>query len=169
MRHKHTPIVIGQRIGRWTVQRKTARREDGQGQWLCRCDCGTERVTTTGNLHSGDSNSCGCLRNERTRKGIKAALTTHGMSHSVEYRAWMMMRSRCSNRNIQAWQHYGARGIKVCPEWEVSFVAFYEYMGPRPSDRHSIDRIDVDGHYEPGNVRWAVPIQQRANQRRARK
>ena len=84
----------------------------------------------------------------------------HGMNKSPEHRAWVHMKQRCTNPNKREWPHYGGRGIKVCDEWMVSFTAFYEHLGPRPSDKHSVDRIDVNGNYEPGNVRWATQQEQ---------
>src|SRR5438132_13938080 len=90
---------------------------------------------------------------------------THGMRSSAEYAAWGSMKSRCSNPNHQQWDRYGGRGITVCVAW-VSFAAFYRDVGPRPSARHSLDRINNDGNYEPGNVRWTTADVQRRNQRR---
>jgi hypothetical protein len=89
----------------------------------------------------------------------------HGMNKSPEHRAWVHMRQRCSNQNRRDWPHYGGRGIKVCDAWAQSFLAFFADVGPKPSDRHSLDRINVDGHYEPSNVRWATQQQQVENTR----
>lgn len=89
----------------------------------------------------------------------------HGMNKSPEHRAWVHMRQRCTNPHKREYPHYGGRGIQVCREWMDSFIAFYSYMGPRPSEKHSIDRIDVNGHYEPGNVRWATHAEQITNTR----
>jgi hypothetical protein len=89
----------------------------------------------------------------------------HGMWQAPEYRIWSSAKQRCFNPASQNFQHYGGRGITMCPEWDASFEAFYAHIGPRPSELYSLDRIDVDGHYEPGNVRWATAAEQRANQR----
>ena len=89
----------------------------------------------------------------------------HGMNKSPEHRAWVHMKQRCSNPNKREWPHYGGRGISVYPDWEKSFSAFLSYVGPKPSPSHSLDRINVDGNYEPGNVRWATQQQQVENTR----
>ncbi len=89
--------------------------------------------------------------------------TKHGLSHTLEYAAWRAMRSRCTDPRNKRFYGYGGRGIRVCPEWDVSFVAFISDMGRRPSSQHSLDRIDNDGNYEPGNCRWATRKEQDAN------
>ena len=90
----------------------------------------------------------------------------HGMSRSPEYKAWQAMLDRCRNENNQRYDQYGGRGIVVCDEWAKSFEAFFEHVGKRPSDQHSIDRIKNDRGYEPGNIRWATPDVQIRNTRR---
>lgn len=89
----------------------------------------------------------------------------HGMTKTPEYLAWRHIRAHCFDSNNHAYKNYGARGISMCDEWSRSFVVFYEYVGPRPSSRHSINRIDNDGDYEPGNVEWASKHRQMINQR----
>lgn len=89
----------------------------------------------------------------------------HGMDRTPEHSAWVSMRQRCTNPKKREYKHYGGRGIKVCDEWAHSFLAFFAHVGERPSDKHSLDRIDVDGNYEPGNVRWATQQEQIDNTR----
>jgi hypothetical protein len=90
---------------------------------------------------------------------------THGMRNTAEYGVWARMITRCENPRRDKWEYYGGRGITVSPLWRHDFAAFYAEVGPRPSVIHSIDRIDNDRGYEPGNVRWATKREQRANQR----
>ena len=87
----------------------------------------------------------------------------HGMSGTPEYTTWNGMKRRCNNPSEDSWAHYGGRGVKIYGPWKKSFIEFYNYIGPKPSPGHSIDRIDNDGHYEPGNVRWATKEQQLSN------
>ena len=93
----------------------------------------------------------------------------HGHAGKPEYIAWCAMRKRCSNPGHPAYKHYGARGISVCDRWESDFPAFLADMGERTSPKHSLDRIDNDGNYEPGNCRWATKAEQMANRRNSRK
>ncbi len=152
--------LCGHRFGRWlVVSLVCVGRRRG---WLCRCDCGTERVVREDRLKSGRSLSCGCFHRE-----ISAGIfRTHGLSKRSEYRIWLGMRRRCSDKNHPSYKDYGARGIKVCQQWEKSFVAFYSDVGQRPTSDHSLDRIDSNKDYEPGNVRWAVKHEQVRNTRR---
>ena len=95
-------------------------------------------------------------------------VTTHGLSDLPEYSHWCSMKQRCHNPNNPKYPDYGARGIVVCEQWRHDFPAFYEHIGPKPSSEHSVDRIDNDKPYEPGNVRWATPTEQANNRRQAR-
>ena len=100
----------------------------------------------------------------RKRLSNTADYVTKAWPH--EYRAWINMRSRCNTPSSTGYETlYGGRGIRVCPEWEASFQRFLKDVGPRPSPRHSLDRIDGDGHYEPGNCRWATQVEQCRNLR----
>ncbi len=153
--------LTGQRFGRLLVLTYAGKGPSGRTHWLCRCDCGTEYHVISRSLLTGHTKSCGCLANELTR--IRS--TTHGMRHSPEYGIWCDVIKRCSNPN---YDYYAKRGITVCWRWRNSFATFIEDMGARPSAKHSIERIDNDGNYEPGNVRWATPKEQARNRRNNR-
>lgn len=150
---------VGERYGRWTVL-DVALGEDGKGRYVVRCDCGTERSVSGYTIRSGRSRSCGCLQRELAAERGR----THGLTGSPEYVSWSSMKARCLNPKNDNYSRYGGRGITVCNEWRDSFEAFLAAVGPKPSPHHTLDRIDVDGNYEPGNVRWATPAEQRANQ-----
>lgn len=137
----------------------------GHTRWNCKCDCETEITVRTTNLRSGNTKSCGCLHSEV----VTERNTTHGLSRTKEYHAWKAARDRCLNPNNAYYKDYGGRGITMHPEWQESFEAFLEHIGPCPSPELSIDHINNDGHYEPGNLRWATRKQQRASQRPKRK
>jgi hypothetical protein len=127
--------------------------------WLCLCQCGNKVRVRAGSLLGGHHRSCGCLQRERASEVKK----THGQSKSPEYKAWCQMRERCSNSSLDRWDHYGGRGIRVCDRWMNNFPAFFADLGPRPTPEHSLDRIDNDGNYEPGNCRWATRSEQQRN------
>jgi len=153
--------ITGARFGRLTVAGKGESRSK-QTSWDCLCDCGTSVNVLKHSLVSGATQSCGCFMRERAAERISARSTTHGCRHSPEYSVWSGIKRRCQNRNDASFSQYGGRGIEVR---FASFEAFLAEVGQRPSDAHSIDRIDPDGHYEPGNVRWATRSIQARNKR----
>jgi len=138
-------------------------RSDRQSRWRCQCDCGHAITTNTASLLSGRTRSCGCWHRE--------VVTTHGHTSgkhhraSQEYRAWTQLKTRCLNPKNNRYKDYGGRGITVCDAWRHDFMAFYNHIGPKPRRSHVIDRIDNNGHYEPGNVRWTTPRQSARNRR----
>lgn len=156
----------GVRQGHLTMIESTESNEYGQALWRCRCDCGSETVKSVVFLNNGGK--C-CSRACPLQGKFKHNATTR-TTRTKEYIAWVSMKQRCTNPNTRNYKHYGGRGIQVCAEWMDSFDAFLAYMGHAPEgNRISIDRIDNNGNYEPGNVRWATPYQQVMNRRNSRK
>lgn len=155
--------MIGRRFDRWTVVAFADQDDRCRRRWRCSCDCGTERAVWEQLLTSGRSRSCGCLQRERASANIKHGCARHNGRRS-EHRIWCQMRQRCASPKDKRFHDYGGRGIRVCPRWE-SFECFLEDVGQRPSGEHSLDRIDNDGNYEPGNVRWATRSEQQRNRR----
>jgi len=131
--------------------------------WRCECLCGASRVVRQGNLHSGHTQSCGCLAKEINR----ARRLTHGKTKSRTYRTWQHMRERCHDESCKSYKDYGGRGIAVCARWRESFEAFLADMGEAP-DGCSIERIDNSSGYEPANCRWATRLEQARNKRNTR-
>jgi hypothetical protein len=129
-------------------------------RWLCRCDCGAEVKVMSGHLNEANTTSCGCaLRDILIDRNAK-----HGGTGTPEHEVWRGIKERCSDQKSAAFKDYGGRGITLCERWQ-DFQLFLADMGPRPSADHSIDREDVNGHYEPGNCRWATPTEQSRNRR----
>lgn len=158
---------VGDRYGRLTVDGPADADVWGRRRWACTCACGAAAIVSEALLRNGMTQSCGCLRAEGIRRSRKTRDDCiHGMSKSREYRIWLAMKTRCYNPNDARYWNYGRRGIKVCDAWRSSFSAFYKDMGRCPSPKHSLDRIDVDGNYEPDNCRWATTAVQARNKRR---
>ena len=142
--------LAGQRFGRWLVLKRAASRNH-RTYWLCECDCGVKKIVYAASLKNGESKSCDCMK------------VKHGMSKTPEYVAWLGMRKRCYNVNDAGYVNYGGRGIEVYEPWRKDFAAFFAHIGKRPGPYYSLDRIDNDGHYAPGNLRWATKKEQTNN------
>lgn len=163
----HKINEMGNVYGRLTVIGEASKRGSETGSfWNCRCHCGSRVVVCGTQLRAGASKSCGCRRNDRN----KETKTTHGLSKHPLRNSWRHMMCRCYDKEHKNYNAYGGRGIEVCKEWcnLKSFVEWIEdNLGPRPKD-YSMDRMNNDGNYEPGNVRWASAKTQALNRRRKR-
>lgn len=158
--------ITGRRYGRLVVVRYIGKNGYIK-MWECRCECGQTKGVRYHHLLQGRVQSCGCLGTERRiAVHLKHGENRAGNNVSPEYRCWAAMKSRCSNPKQISFPNYGGRGIAVCERWQQSFEAFLADMGRKPTPKHSIDRIDNDGNYEPGNCRWATAKEQRSNQRK---
>jgi hypothetical protein len=171
--------LTGQRFGRLVAIEHAGRVVNKSGfrttLWRCKCDCGKESIVRYPLLVSGNTRSCGCLERENKERMVKLAQRVNRKSVSKDftgtlenhplYKTWKSMLMRCNNPNVRGYKHYGGRGIKVCDRWsgDLGFENFINDMGERPTLDHTLDRIDVNGNYEPSNCRWATTEQQMNN------
>lgn len=134
---------------------------------VCQCECGTCKVVATRSLKEGGTTSCGCRQMDKNTE----RLTKHGDYGSLEYQSWNGAKNRCCNKQNKGYPRYGGRGIQMCDRWldpENGYANFLADMGRRPSTKHSLDRIDVNGDYCPENCRWATITEQNRNTRAVR-
>lgn len=158
----HVKNLSGKKFGRLSVKHLSGFNKHGSAMWRCRCDCGNVGTFKGISLRNDDTKSCGCWKREEWLTRVTKHGGTSRRGPSPEYTAWMNMRQRCSKVGHKAYKHYGGRGIKVCLRWK-KFESFLEDMGHRPSQFHSLHRIENDRGYSPGNVKWSVSkIQQNA-------
>ena len=161
----------GKKFGRLYVLESAGSDSRGNQLWSCECECGNIITAKGYNLTGGVTHSCGCFKKEQLKKSI----TKHGHYYTRLRNVWNTMLQRCSNENTKAYKWYGARGIKVCAEWKNSFPAFREWALANGYDETAkrgdctIDRINVDGDYEPSNCRWTTMAEQQRNRRNNRK
>lgn len=152
--------LTGQRFERLFVVKEQGRNKQGKAMWLCKCDCGNEKVIYSNNLLSGNTLSCGCLHKEK----LSAISSTHKKCRTRLYKTWANMKSRCNNSKASNYAYYGDKGIGICNAWSTDFMGFYNWaIGNGYLDDLTIDRIEVDGNYEPSNCRWATMQEQDNN------
>jgi hypothetical protein len=157
--------LTGQRFGRWTVLRRVESSKWRATKWLCQCDCGNQSVVVGTSLRRGESQSCGCLRNEMARQRF----TTHGGRSSRLYRIYHEMKDRCYNKSSPCYHYYGGRGITICEEWLQDFSRFRAWaLQSGYNDKLTIDRVDTNGSYSPKNCRWVTMKVQNNNKRNGR-
>ena len=165
----HAVNLQGKKFGRITVIERGENAKNGTARWLCRCDCGNYKLVRNDKLRYGEVVSCGCYLKEKGRK----QLTTHGLLNELYGRelrkSLSAMKYRCNNPHCSQYKNYGARGIKVCEEWETSFAAFYQWAINHGYKKGlSIDRIDNNKGYSPDNCRWIPLVKQQRNKRNNR-
>ncbi len=152
--------ITGQKYNRLTAVRVSHKAKDGF-HWVFKCDCGNEIVRRISPVINGNTKSCGCWKSE----SCTSRSTKHGLRHTPEWNVWQHIKKRVDGRDSNR-EKYVEHGIDMCKEWYDDFQAFYDYVGPRPSDSHSIGRIDNFQGYHPGNVRWETDEQQSRNRSR---
>lgn len=153
---------VGKRFNNLTVLSRSYNNLNGESFFNCLCDCGKEKRVQANRIRNGKTKSCGC-------KHIRNGNFKHGLYRSTENIIWMGIKGRCYTPTSTSYKNYGARGIKMCDRWKNSFENFLADMGKRPSKKHSIERINNNGNYEPSNCKWATNLEQSKNKRTTKK
>lgn len=157
--------MIGRNFGRLKVIKEAGKTKDNHIKWLCLCACGGNTVVDGRDLRKGSTTSCGCYSIEKATERVVKFNTKHGECYTRLYRIWNGIHDRCNRKNSKNYRHYGGRGIKVCEEWN-DYLAFKTWALTNGYEEHlTIDRINVDGNYEPTNCRWITKQEQQNNKR----
>lgn len=162
--------LTGQRFGKLLVVERAENTLQGQARWRCKCDCGNESIVRGADLRLGNTITCGCGAHERmTKMNYKHGATFRNKTSRL-YNVWSGMKQRCNYEKHASYKYYGGRGIRVCKEWD-DFEAFKEWAESHGYDNSpkrgecTLDRINVNGNYEPDNCRWVSMKEQAANKR----
>lgn len=157
--------LTGQKFGRLKVLQFIEIRKH-HSYWLCKCNCGNITEVSNSSLRSGKVKSCGCLRKETAKENVIKSQTTHHLTNTRIYNIWRSMKKRCYLKSYKAYKDYGGRGIRVCDEWRNDFMSFYNWaVANGYKENLTLDRIDVNGNYEPNNCRWVDWKTQQNNRR----
>ena len=164
--------LTGLRFGKWTVMKRAKELDKpGKTMWICRCDCGNERPVIGQALKNGTSKQCEYCRNKQLINKADQRKRINGKPTST-YTTWDAIRHRCYYKSQASYKDYGGRGITMCDEWKNDYFAFYDYVSKLDrfgEEGITIDRIDNEKGYEPGNVRWATRAEQNRHKRRNKK
>ncbi|AFV80851.1 putative HNH endonuclease [Staphylococcus phage SA5] len=159
--------MIGETINKLKVIKESSKRDKSRCKmYECLCECGEVIIVRSSTLRQGKIKSCGCESNKIHSELMRERNTTHGLSSNPMYQRWLGMKQRCYDVNAINYKNYGGRGIEICEEWKNDFKKFYDYMGDPPNENYQIDRINNDGNYEPGNVKWSTRSENSTNIRK---